>query len=333
MTTRSTCLLMATALLGAALALSPFASPTASGQAGTAPAVEPGTVKMLNKTNGRWKDSEIFWSLDGGKSWHALDKEPTAKANKGGRMYFYMGKQPANFDDWGTYWDFIEYNQGAGQWHVNTTQVDAFCLPIVIEAGGKSAGIKADRSKMFADFAKNCPPEFKGCVKGDFWIVSPAKAGFDGAGPHKDYFQKYIDEVWDMYKTEKPTPSGKFTGKVTDGALTFTAVGGGPSYTCKAKPNTQNLLLGEGSGNNPNFCAAFNRHVAADPADWRDSKKFYQDLPCNWYSKFLHEHTVDGKCYGFCYDDASEQASFFSAKDDALTVSFYWDEAKKEAAK
>jgi len=313
----------AAALTAAGLTLLPPASAQ-----GPAPA-EKGTFTLVNKTNGRWKDSEIFWALGDNGEWHSMAKEPNPKALKGGRLYFYMGKQPANFADRTTYWDFIEYNQGNGDWHVNTTQVDAFCLPITIEAGGKIAGIKADRSKMFADFAKNCPPEFKDCVKGDFWIVSPAKAGFDGAGPHKDYFQKYIDDVWDMYKTEKPTPSGKFTGKVVDGALIFTPVGGGKEFKCNAKPNTQNLLLGEGVGNNPNFCAAFNRAVAEDPADWRNPSKFYQKLPCNWYSKFMHEHTVDGKCYGFCYDDASEQAAFFSAKGDSLTVTFYWDEEKK----
>jgi beta-galactosidase len=317
-------------LAAAAVAAALTFSSAAPAQEAAAPAVEAGTFKLVNKTNGRWKDTEIFWALGDNGEWHSMAKEPTPKALKGGRLYFYMGKQPANFADRTTYWDFIEYNQSGGNWHVNTTQVDAFCLPIVIEAGGKSAGIKADRSKMFADFAKNCPPEFKDCVKGDFWIVSPAKAGFNADGAHAHYLDKYVDEVWDAYKTKKLTPSGKFTGEVNaGGGLTFTAVGGGPSFSCKSKPNTQNLLLGEGSGNNPNFCAAFNRHVAMDPADWRSPKKFYQELPCNWYSKFFHEHTVDGKCYGFCYDDASEQASFFSAKGDQLTVTFYWDEEKK----
>lgn len=286
---------------------------------------EGGTIKLLNKTSGRWKDSEIHWSLDNGVTWHAMDKEPVARARNGGRMYFYMGQKPRNFDDRAAYWDFIEYNQGNGQWHVNTTQVDAFCIPIVIEAGGKMAGIKADRAKMFAEFARNCPAEFKECVKGDFWIVSPARAGFNRGGPHADYFQKYVDQVWEMYKGEKLTPSGKFTGKVVDGALIFTPTGGGKALRCNSKPTTQNILLGEGSGNNPEFCAAFNRGVAEDPADWHDAKKFYQKLPCNWYAKFFHEHAIDGKCYGFCYDDVAEQSSFFSAKADQLTVTLYWD--------
>jgi hypothetical protein len=67
--------------------------------------------------------------------------------------------------------------------------------------------------------------------------------------------------------------------------------------------------------------------VLADPADWRDAAKFYKADPCNWYSKILHEHTIDHKCYGFCYDDVSEQAAFFSGKGDKLVVTLYWDAA------
>ncbi len=145
-------------------------------------------------------------------------------------------------------------------------------------------------------------------------------------GPHGDYFDKYVDEVWAEYAKEKLTPSGKYTGKVVDGALTFSPVGDGKSYTCEKKPSTQDILLGEGVlGRNAAFCGAFNRHVAADPADWRTAAKFYQADPCNWYAKFLHEHAIAHKCYGFCYDDASEQAAYFSGKEKNLIVTLYWD--------
>jgi hypothetical protein len=109
-------------------------------------------------------------------------------------------------------------------------------------------------------------------------------------------------------------------------ALKFTPTGGGKAFTCESKPTSHDILVGEGVlGRNAAFCGAFNRHVAADPADWNNVAKFYQAEPCNWYSKFLHEHTIDHKCYGFCYDDASEQAAYFSDKGDTLIVTFYWD--------
>lgn len=282
---------------------------------------------FVNKTNGKWKDEECFWSLNGGKDWHSFATDPTAPCPTGnGRVYFRLGAAPKNFDDREAYWDFIEYAYGNGTWNGNTTQVDAFCIPLTIELGDKKLGITESRAKLFETFRKECPKEFAGCVKGDFWIVSPAKAGFRKDGPQGKYFDKYVDEIWSTYAEEKPTPSGKFTGKVVDGVLIFTPKDGGKAITCAQKPTTQEILLGEGVlGRNAAFCGAFNRHVAADPADWKEPSKFYQAEPCNWYSKFLHEHTIDHKCYGFCYDDASEQAAFFSGKGDKLVVTLYWD--------
>ena len=282
---------------------------------------------FVNKTNGKFTDAECFWSLDNGDTWHSFAKEPAIPCPKGtGRLYFRLGDAPKNFDDNSAYWDFIEYAYVNGTWNGNTTQVDGFCLPITIALGDKKMGIAASRAKIFENFRKQAPKEFKACVLGDFRIVSPCRAGFNVDGPSAKYFDQYLDEIWAMYAKEKPTPSGKWMGKVVDGALTFTPVGGGKSWSCARKPTTQEVLLGsEVLATNPQFCAAANRHVLADPADWNVVSKYYQAEPCNWYSKFLHEQTVDHKCYGFCYDDVNEQAAFFSGKGDQLIVTLYWD--------
>ena len=290
--------------------------------------IEPGGLlySFVNNTNGRWKDDQCFWSLDGGKAWHSFAKEPTTPCPTGnGRVYFRLGNAPENFDDRAAYWDFIEYAYGNGTWNGNTTQVDAFCIPLTIALGDKKVGIVEPREKIFKDFSSRCPAAFKDCVKGDFWIVSPARAGFRKDGPHGNYFDAYVDELWTQYANEKPTPSGKYLGKVTGGALTFSPTGNGKSVTCQSKPSTQDILLGERVlGRNAAFCAAFNRHVVADPADWNTPAKFYQADPCNWYSKFMHEQTIDHKCYGFCYDDSSEQAAYFSGKGDKVVVTLNW---------
>ncbi len=108
--------------------------------------------------------------------------------------------------------------------------------------------------------------------------------------------------------------------------MIFTPVDGGKSIRCGSKPSTQDVFLGTGVlGSNPQFCAAINRHVLADPADWKNPAKFYQAEPSNWYSRFFHEHSIDHKAYGFCYDDASEQAAFFSGKGQQLIVTLFWD--------
>ena len=323
-------------ILAAALAAAVLFAPAASAQNDPAPAGEKGIYKFVNKTNGKWKDSEIFWSTDYGKTWHATDKEPTAKCPKGGRIYFSMGAEhPADLGtDWNHYWDFVEFNYGGDTWHINTTYVDAFCIPLTIEVGNNKVGITEPKDKLVQTFLKECPPEWKDCVKGDKWIVAPKFGGFEKGGKHAGFFDQYVDEIWDMYKVKKETPSGQYTGEVVDGALIFTptakAAGRVKTYKCASKPSTSDVLLGEGVlGSNPDFCGAFNRHVADDPANFHDKTKFYQTLPYNWYSKFMHDHAIDHKAYGFCYDDAAEQASFFSAKGDAGIVTFYWDEEKK----
>jgi hypothetical protein len=291
------------------------------------PSTEHGPLyRLVNKT-GKFSDAECFWSLDHGKSWHSFAEQATVPCPRGnGRLYFRLGAAPKHFGERETIWDFIEYaSENSETWHGNTTQVDAFCIPIAIEMGDKKVGITESRRELFEKFRKEAPEPFKSCVQGD-WILSPCAATFGAKGTNAHYFDAYIDEVWAMYAEEKKTPSGKWIGKVTNGALTFTPVDGGKPVTCARKPTTQDAFLGTGElARNPQFCAAINRHVLADPADWRNAEAFYKTEPCNWYAKFLHEHSIGRKAYGFCYDDVAEQAAFFSGKGSEVVVTLRWD--------
>jgi hypothetical protein len=282
---------------------------------------------FVNRTNGKFSDDQCFWSLNNGRDWHSFATEPSVPCPAGnGRVYLRVGTAPRNFDDRQTCWDFFEYAYGDGTWNGNTTQVDAFCIPMTIELNDKKVGMTKSRSKLFELFRKGAPKQFQSCVKGDFWILSPCRAGFGKEGPYHDYFDQYVAAVWGMYAKERTTPSGKWIGKVVDGALIFTPTGDGAPLRCARKPSTQDVLLGTGVlAGNPQFCAAMNRHVLADPADWNNSAKFYQAEPCNWYAKFFHEHSLDHKAYGFCYDDVGEQAAFFSGKGRNLIVTLFWD--------
>jgi Beta-1,3-glucanase len=313
--------LPALVVVGLLLSLAP------GGQPAEAPLAEGVTFKFVNKTDGRFTDEQCYWSLNGGKEWHSFAKEPTVPCPNGnGRVYFRLGTAPKNLDDRSALWDFIEYAYARGIWNGNTTQVDAFCIPMTIELGDKKVGIRESRRKLFTEFRERAPKEFQACVKADAWILSPCRAGFGVGGPNGKYFDRYINQVWEMYAQKKRTPSGKWIGEVIDGGLTFTPVDGGKAIRCARKPTTQESFLGTGVlAGNPQFCAAINRHVLADPADWHNPAAFYKTEPCNWYARFFHEHGIDHKAYGFCYDDVGDQAAFFSGKGREVVITLYWD--------
>lgn len=296
---------------------------------GEEPAAAPASgvrYRLVNRT-GLFNNRQCFWSLDHGRTWHSFEEEPTHPCPKGnGRLYFALGQKPLNFDDRNAPWDFIEYATDGGQtWHGNTTQVDAFCIPISIEMAGRKAGITKTKAEIEMAFRATAPAEFQPCLKGD-WILSPCRAGFDNQGPNAHYFDNYINEVWAMYATERKTPSGRWIGKVVGAGLQFRpASGQGETLFCPRKPTTQDAFLGTGVlAQNPRFCAAINRHVLADPADWNTPDKFYRQAPFNFYAQFMHTISSQNKAYGFCYDDVADQSSFFSATGPEVVVTLYW---------
>ncbi|WP_186438257.1 beta-1,3-glucanase family protein [Cohnella terricola] len=194
-------------------------------------------------------------------------------------------------------WDFIEFTLDAGGYHGNTTRVDAFGFPIthrLICADGydRTVGETETRDALFAAYQNEVPAEFKTLVQAPYRIVAPAKGGFKASGPYGNYFDSYVNQVWN-----KPGP----------------------------KPTTQDVLLGIGAASNPQDCAALNRGVYGDPAHWTDPNYYYKSAPSNFYSKFWHDHSIDGLSYGFCYDDVYNQAAYLEHNDPtALIVTIGW---------
>jgi hypothetical protein len=287
--------------------------------------------QFVNATGGAFTDSQVSWTFDG-KTWHTLAEAKTAPRalRASGRINIKVQ------NDKGTWQDFIEYTHN-NNWNGNTTYVDAFVFPMTIElfmadGSSKKLGIDQSRKALFDLFKKQAPPEFQSCVVTDkktgeyLRIASPFQVDMHTGKPYEHYFDKYVDSIWEMYATPKTLPSG-WTGKVENGVLTLSKPGA-KIYTLNKKPTTQEILLGQQEmGKSADMCSAFNRHVFADPADWSDPSKYYKELPYNFYAKFWHEHTVDGKAYGFCYDDYAGQASYISAPGTKLVITIYWDAA------
>ncbi len=291
--------------------------------------------QFVNAT-GKFTDEQISWQFgDKGESVSlAKDKSAPAKMGGGGRIYFKIEEPNANAKP-KVYRDFIEYTHNDRGWFGNTTQVDEFVFPMTIElfeADGtsKKLGISESRAKLFEEFKKNAPREFQSCVVGTDRIVSPNRADMAKGKQFGNSFDAYVDEIWETYRVEKKTPGG-WTGKALDGKLIFSKPGQ-KDYVLTKKPTQQDILLGQNElGKSADWCSAFNRHVAADPGDWRNPATFYKAEPCNYYAKFFHEHSLRGLAYGFCYDDFGNQAAYFEGHHPKkLVVTIYWDTPPKD---
>ena len=83
-------------------------------------------VKILNRTNGRYPNSEVFWSFNGTEKSIAQQQYIDMPANSSGRMYLYLGSRNSK------YFDFIEFTVGTGFINVDTTRVDRFGLKLAL---------------------------------------------------------------------------------------------------------------------------------------------------------------------------------------------------------
>ncbi|GGM88581.1 discoidin domain-containing protein [Dactylosporangium sucinum] len=241
-------------------------------------------LKILNRTNGRYPDSQVYWSYNG--QVHSIAEQPyfDMPANTAGRMYFYVGSPNSQ------YYDFIEFTVGPAVFNGNTTRVDAFGLKIAmrlhardgydVAVGEDAATFAESREATFAKFIAEVPQEFKVLAQSQapYRIIAPGSdPTFRAGGVNANYFTAYAQQ----YGINAPTSD---------------------IFGCAG------VLA-----NDPANCAALNRHVRQLPqSQWSTPSLFYQAAPANYYSKFWHDHAINKLAYGFPYDDYAEQSSFVS---------------------
>ncbi|WP_433043987.1 discoidin domain-containing protein [Dactylosporangium sp. CS-033363] len=241
-------------------------------------------VKVLNRTNGRYPDSQVYWSFNG--QTHSIAEQPylDMPANSAGRMYFYVG-QPN-----GQYFDFIEFTVGANVFNGNTTRVDAFGLKIAmrlhakdgydVQVGEDYQTFTETREATFAKFIAEVPQQFKVLAQSQapYRIIAPGSdPTFRSGGANQNYFTAYAQQ----FGINAPTSD---------------------IFGCAG------VLA-----NDPGNCAALNRHVRERPqSDWSTPSLYYLAAPANYYAKFWHDHAINKLAYGFPYDDYAGQSSFVS---------------------
>ncbi|GAA4623959.1 hypothetical protein GCM10023196_022280 [Actinoallomurus vinaceus] len=253
--------------------------------------------KVLNRTNGKYPDSQVYWSW-GGQT-HSIAEQPYVDmpANSAGRMYFYLGSPTSQ------YRDFIEFTIGPAVFNGNTTRVDGFGLKLALrlhakdgydaQVGEDQATFAEDRAATFQRFQNEVPTEFKhlATVQASYYIPAPGSdSDFRAGGQYANYFTSYAQSVG-------------------------------------VNESTSNITGCAGSlAGNPDMCAALNRHVAQLPqSQWSDSSQYYKAAPANYYAKFWHDHAINHLAYGFPYDDVAGQSSFISHGDPQyLLVAVGW---------
>ena len=240
----------------------------------------------------------------------------------------------ANYE---TYFDWLEYTVSDNGFWVNTTQVDQLGFPVLMnvydnDGRVQQTGISVKREVIWEAFRAEMPAEFKTLVS-DYRIFAPCKGAFDNrtGGAYGNYFNDYVTQTWNTIASKSQTvthPQGKFimTGDGTN--LYFRCIEkygeiatAGQTYVIRGKPTTSEVFEGYGvlaSGNPMELaleawiCAALNRHVAHLEPDayWNNAAEYYKAGPCNYYSKFWHDHSErGGLAYGFCYDDVNDQSA------------------------
>jgi hypothetical protein len=255
-------------------------------------------VKIQNQTNGQYPDSQVYWSFNGQTESIAQQPYIDMPANSAGRMYFYLGTPN------GQYYDFIEFTVGASSINVDTTRVDRFGLKLALllhshdgteqEIGENYATFQESRAATFQRFQNSVPAQFKELATDNapYGIPSPGNdPAFQPGGADASYFTSYAAAE----------------GDTSDSTAQIFGCGGTLS-------------------NNPPLCAGLNRHVAQLPAAQQsDPTQFYLTGPANYYAQFWHQNAINGKQYGFPYDDDAGQSSDISvANPQYMVVAVGW---------
>jgi hypothetical protein len=241
-----------------------------------------------------------------------------------------------------------------GIW-VNTTRVDQFGFPLRLRVQGANGydqtvgeSLSESRASLFSQFIAAMPDAFKGLAQGAHSanrITAPAHQSFQAGKANANYLAPYIDEMWEKYKTKDLVFTlqnlGTFTGRVqANNTLRLTGGVQNGTYTINGKPTTSMVMLGDGLLNDAvggtnvgtqlqiqaQVCAALNRHVFDNPANWHNSAYFYPSGGlANDYAKFWHQRSINGLAYGFAYDDVGDfSPSLYTSAPTTVTFSIGW---------
>jgi Beta-1,3-glucanase/F5/8 type C domain len=219
--------------------------------------------------------------------------------------------------------DCMEFTFNSSGMFCNTTMVDMFSIPLAINLVGQANQttgtlVSGGRAAIFAGIAAQ--PDFSRLVVGNNLRVIAPGHGIEAGLFASTYYDSYVNDVWSHYAgtdLRVKINSTTYTGRVSGNNLVFN--NGAAAF---AKPSTKDIFYCNGALSAPNdgvtgpvaadLGAAFNRSTLLSYADQpvTDPSLYYQPAITNHYSQVIHANTVDGKAYGFPFDDVNSFASY-----------------------
>lgn len=265
--------------------------------------------------------------LDSGRIYFSVGTKLTFLVNRGGGLALPSVSNPTD-PNANVAHDFCEFTFNSNQLYANITFVDMVSLPIAFQletgqgpqtvrglpADGLSRVAAALRAQSAAD-GSDWSRLIVTAGGRDLRVLSPNLAIRGNSALFRGYFDGYVDEVWNKYRStdlriDTQFTWGTVTGRVNGDVLAFPGVGSfaKPStlsiFSCSDAPfTTGNDLMGNVSAR---LAAAFNRTTLLDNPHQPTAENpaaFYTRPRTNHYARILHNTTPDHLGYAFPYDD------------------------------
>ncbi|WP_406314313.1 beta-1,3-glucanase family protein [Streptosporangium sp. NBC_01639] len=225
-------------------------------------------------------------------------------------------------------WSEFTYND-AGLW-LNSSQVDQFAIPHAVSVTGgdgvtKRTGDVVGNGRQNIINAVRAQPGWANTVRTRsdgtvLRVLAPGKAA-DAGLFDRNYLDPYITSAWNAYTGKTLTvvpfqaqPNTRYFGRTSGNVMNFTDASGRQVYSIN-KPSSADVWGCSGALNAPNdqvqgpiartICAALQRSTlgTVDTQPSYNAADFYRGSLTNHYSRIIHANMVDGKAYGFPFDD------------------------------
>jgi hypothetical protein len=231
-------------------------------------------------------------------------------------------------------WSEFTYND-AGLW-LNSSQVDQFAVPHAVTVTGAS-GVTKKTGELVNNGRDNVingirnQPGWAGSIltRSDgtvLRVLAPGKAA-DAGLFSTTYLDGYLTDAWNAYAGRTLTvvpftdqPNTRYFGRTAGNVMNFTN-SAGQQVASFTKPTSANVWGCDGALGAPNdqvigpiartLCAALHRSTLGtiDTQPGGGPADFYKGTVTNHYSRLIHQNMVDGKAYGFAFDDVQAQES------------------------